>query len=258
MWDPTVYGRFSSERSRPFFDLVARVGAQAPRAVADLGCGSGELTLTLAERWPRTRLSGVDSSPEMIAKAMTHGGMASFTLGDLRDWRPGPDVDVLIANATLQWVPEHRELLSRWVRELVPGAWLAVQVPGSFDAPSHVKLRELARRYGIGDVTREAPVDDAAGYAALLLGTGATVDAWETTYLHFLPQADDHSDHPVLRWMEGTALQPVKAALDETAWQDFRADLARELSASYPAADGHVVFPFRRIFLVAQTAEVSG
>lgn len=254
MWDPTVYRRFGGERSRPFVDLVARVGAEAPRAVTDLGCGSGELTLTLAERWPRARLSGVDSSPEMIAKAVAHGGPATFTLGDVRDWRPEPDVDVLVTNATLQWVPEHRELLARWARELPPGAWLAVQVPGSFGAPSHVTLRELARRYGIGDLTREAPVDDAAGYAALLLGAGATVDAWETIYLHLLPQAGDGGDHPVLRWMEGTALRPVKAALDENAWQDFRANLARELAAAYPAAGGHVLFPFRRIFVVARTA----
>lgn len=253
MWDPAVYRRFGGERSRPFFDLVARVGAQAPRAVTDLGCGSGELTLTLAERWPRARLSGVDSSPEMIAKAVAHGGLDTFALGDVRDWRPEPDVDVLVTNATLQWVPEHRELLARWIRELAPGAWLAVQVPGSFGAPSHVTLRDLARRYGIGDATREAPVDDAAGYAALLLGAGAVVDAWETTYLHLLPEADGPGDHPVLRWMEGTALRPVKAALGENAWQDFRADLARELAAAYPAAGGHVVFPFRRIFAVART-----
>jgi trans-aconitate 2-methyltransferase len=254
MWDPAVYRRFGSERSRPFFELIARVGAEAPRAVTDLGCGSGELTLALAERWPRTRLTGIDSSPEMIAKAVAHGGPATFTLGDVRDWRPEPDVDVLVTNAMLQWVPEHRELLSRWVRELVPGAWLAVQVPGSFGGPSHVSLRELARRYGIGNVIREAPVDDSAGYAALLHSAGATVDAWETTYVHLLPQAGDHTDHPVLRWMEGTALRPVKAALDENAWQDFRADLARKLAAAYPAANGHVVFPFRRVFVVARTA----
>ena len=254
MWDPTLYRRFGSERSRPFFDLIARVGAQTPRAVTDLGCGSGELTLTLAERWPGTRLSGIDSSPEMIAKAVAHRGPATFTLGDVRDWRPEPDMDVLVTNAMLQWVPEHRELLSRWVREMASGAWLAVQVPGSFGGPSHVTLRELARRYGISDVTREAPVDDAAGDAALLLGSGATVDAWETTYVHLLPQADDHSDDPVVRWLEGTALRPVKAALDENAWQDFRAELARELAAAYPAADGHVMFPFRRIFVVARTA----
>jgi trans-aconitate 2-methyltransferase len=252
MWDPTIYRRFGNERSRPYFDLVARVGAERPRAVTDLGCGPGELTLTLAERWPRAALTGIDSSPEMIAKARAHGGPAEFAIGDVRDWRPGPDVDVLITNATLQWVPEHRDLLARWARELPGGAWLAMQVPGNFDAPSHRLLREVAGRYGVGDVTREAPVDEPAGYAALLTAGGASVDAWETTYLHLLDA--DSGEHPVLRWMEGTALRPVKAALDENAWRDFRADLERELTVAYPVAGELVPFPFRRIFVVAQTA----
>ncbi|MBU2666650.1 methyltransferase domain-containing protein [Actinoplanes bogorensis] len=248
MWDPAVYRRFGSERSRPFFDLVNRVGAEKPRAVTDLGCGPGDLTLTLAERWPGARLTGLDSSPEMIDKANAHGGPAAFRVGDVREWHPGPDTDVLVTNATLQWVPEHRELLTRWARELPPGAWIAMQVPGNFGAPSHVLLREVGTRYGVGHVLREAPVGDPADYAALMNGA----DAWETTYLHLLPA--DGDDHPVLRWMEGTALRPVKAALDENAWQSFRADLARELSGAYPVTGAHVAFPFRRIFVVARTA----
>ena len=174
----------------------------------------------------------------------------------MRDWRPAPDTDVLVTNATLQWVPEHRDLLARWAADLPPGAWLAMQVPGNFGAPSHVLLREVGRRYGLGDVLREAPVDDPAGYAALLTGAGAAVDAWETTYLHLLPAGGP--GHPVLRWMEGTALRPVKAALDENAWQSFRADLTRELSGAYPVAGEHVAFPFRRIFVVARTAAQKG
>jgi len=253
MWDPGVYRRFGAERSRPFFDLVARVGAGQPRAVVDLGCGPGELTLSLAERWPGARLTGIDSSPEMIGKASAHGGPAEFRTGDVRDWRPGPDTDVLVTNATLQWVPEHRELLARWARELPAGAWLAMQVPGNFGAPSHVLLREVGKRYGVGDVLREAPVGDPAEYAALL--DGAEVDAWETTYLHLLPVQDEH---PVLRWMEGTALRPVKAALDDNAWQSFRADLARELTGAYPATGSYVAFPFRRVFVVARTASSGG
>ena len=252
MWDPVVYRRFGAERSRPFADLVARIGAQSPRAVTDLGCGPGELTLTLAERWPAARLSGVDSSPEMIEKATAHGGPARFSVGDVRDWHPEPDVDVLVTNATLQWVPGHRDLLTRWAAELPAGAWLAMQVPGNFDAPSHRALRAVGAGHGLGDLLREAPVDDTVGYAALLTAAGASVDAWETTYVHLL--ADDGPEHPVLRWMEGTALRPVKAALDDNAWQSFRAELAGELAAGYPATQGYVAFPFRRIFVVARTA----
>ena len=256
MWDPAVYRRFGAERSRPFFDLTGRIGAEQPRAVVDLGCGPGELTLTLADRWPEARVTGVDSSPEMIAKAVAHGGPARFEVGDVRAWTPGPDVEVLITNATLQWVEGHRDLLARWAVELPAGAWLAAQVPGNFDAPSHRLLRAVAARFGVGHVTREAPVDDPIGYASLLLAAGAQVDAWETTYLHLLPAGGD--EHPVLRWMEGTALRPVKAALDDNAWQAFRADLGRELAVAYPAAHGHVAFPFRRVFVVARTAVQRG
>ena len=254
MWDPGVYHRYGSERARPYFDLIAQVGADQPGTVADLGCGPGELTVTLAGRWPGATIVGVDSSAEMIARARSLGAPVDFRIGDVRDWTPGPDVGVVVTNATLQWVPEHRDLLTRWAAELPAGAWIAMQVPGNFDAPSHRALREVARSApfaaAVGEVVREAPVDDAAGYAALLTGVGARVDAWETTYVHLLP-ADD--GNPVLRWMEGTALRPVKAALDEDAWQRFRAELGEKLAAAYPVRGGLVPFAFRRVFLVAET-----
>ena len=255
MWDPTVYSRYGAERSRPFTDLVSRIGAARPRSVADLGCGSGELTTTLAERWPGARITGIDSSPEMIAEAARLGTGVEFRVGDLRDWRPGPDTDVLITNAALQWVPDHPRLLDRWARELPAGAFLAMQVPGNFDAPSHRALREVGRRppyaAALGDELRAGPVDDAAGYATRLTALGAEVDAWETTYVHLLPAA---GEHPVLRWMEGTALRPVRARLDDAAWLSFRAELGERLAAAYPVESGLVVFPFRRIFVVARTS----
>jgi trans-aconitate 2-methyltransferase len=179
-----------------------------------------------------------------------------FRLGDVRDWRPDGDTDVLVSNATLQWVPEHRDLLTAWAAALPAGAWLAVQVPGNFDAPSHRALRAVARSApfadAAGDVVRDAPVDDAAGYADLLVGAGAGVDAWETVYVHLLPAAGP--DHPVLRWMEGTALRPIRAALDEAGYDRFRAALTGRLAEAYPVRNGLVAFPFRRVFVVAQTS----
>ena len=249
-----MYRRFEAERSRPYDELVARIGAEEPRAVVDLGCGPGELTASLAHRWPGARITGIDSSPEMIAKARGRATAVDFEIGDARDWRPGPDVDVLITNATLQWVPEHRELLDRWVTALPPGAWLAMQVPGNFDAPSHRALRDLAREPAwaarTGDLARDEPVDDAVGYATRLVGLGAAVDAWETTYVHLLP--DDGDSHPVLRWMEGTALRPFRAVLDDADWAAFRGELTERLAVAYPSRHGMVAFPFRRIFVVAE------
>jgi trans-aconitate 2-methyltransferase len=244
MWDPGVYRRFGAERSRPFFDLVGRVGAENPRAVVDLGCGPGDLTRSLAGRWPGARVTGLDSSPEMIAKAAAEPGPAEFRLGDIAGWRPDPDTDVVVTNAALQWVPGHQEMLARWARELPSGAWLAMQVPGNFDSPGHRAARELAPA-GL----RADPVSDAAGYAEILTAAGAAVDARETTYLHLLPA--DGPEHPVLRWMEGTALRPVRAALDDTAWGVFRSELATRIIADHPVRHGLVAFPFRRIFVVA-------
>jgi trans-aconitate 2-methyltransferase len=256
MWDPAVYRRFGTERSRPFFDLTGQIGAEKPRAVVDLGCGPGDLTATLADRWPEARVTGLDSSPEMIERALALGVGVDFGVGDVRDWRPGPDTEVLITNATLQWVPGHRELLDRWAHELPAGAWLAMQVPGNFDAFSHRASREVAVRPAfagrLDGVLRDASVDDAAGYATRLSGFGAAVDAWETTYMHLLPASGD--EHPVLRWMEGTALRPVKAALDDAGYREYKRVLAERLATAYPVVHGLVPFPFRRIFVVARTA----
>jgi trans-aconitate 2-methyltransferase len=147
MWDPGQYRQFAGERARPFFELLARVGATDPGLVADLGCGPGELTAALASRWPGADVVGVDSSPEMIRAAEAGagaGGRLSFVLADLREWRPERAVDVIVSNAVLQWVPDHLAVLASWPGMLAAGGWLAFQVPGNFDQPSHEILRELA------------------------------------------------------------------------------------------------------------------
>ena len=252
MWNPDVYLAFADHRGRPFYDLLSRVGAESPRRVVDLGCGPGNLTVTLADRWPDAVIEAVDSSPEMVAAARERGLVAS--VGELEAWTPQPDTDVVLSNAALHWVPSHRELLVRWAGELPAGAWIAVQVPGNFDAPSHAAVRELASSPPWLDALGDTPfrvgrvTDSAAEYAALLADAGCAVDTWETTYVHELP-----GEHPVLNWITGTALTPVKAALDEAAWQRFRSELIPMLDERYPARpDGRTFFPFRRIFVVAQ------
>lgn len=258
LWDPGTYLRYGDERSRPFFDLVERIGADRPRAVVDLGCGPGTLTCTLADRWPHARVSGVDSSPEMIAQAVAQGSRVDYRVADVRDWQPAPDVDVVVSNAALQWVPGHEELLIRWANQLPAGAWLAVGVPANFDAPSHRALRAVASEPWwaphLASLQRDAPVRTAAGYAELLVSAGCAVDAWETSYLHLLT-ARPGADHPVLSWMEGTVLRPIHTALagDEGAWLAFRTELGRRLGEAYPVRDNLVYFPFQRVFFVART-----
>jgi trans-aconitate 2-methyltransferase len=252
MWDPAKYLAFGDHRARPFHDLVGRIAAEAPRRVVDLGCGPGNLTVTLGQRWPDATLEASDSSPEMVAAARERGIDAEVV--DVNHWKPRADTDVVVTNAVLQWVPGHAALLSRWARELPAGAWLAMQVPGNFSSPSHTTIREVAGRprwqRELEELALREPlaVLDPAGYADVLVEAGCEVDAWETTYLQRLSGPD-----PVLEWVTGTALRPIKAALDEDQWQEFRAELAVELHTAYPPrADGTTWFPFRRVFAVAQ------
>jgi trans-aconitate 2-methyltransferase len=252
MWDPGQYRRFADERARPFFDLVARIGTDAPRSVVDLGCGPGDLTVDLARRWPGAAILGIDSSAEMIAAARRGERRpgVSFTVADLRDWQPDAAVDVLLCNAVLQWVPGHLGLLPRWVSWLSGGGWLAFQLPGNFDQPPHAVLREMAASprwrplIGEAELTRQA--GDLTGYLDVLAGAGCQVDAWETTYLHIL-----HGEDPVVEWVKGTALRPVLAVLDDAETAEFLAEYRDRMRRAYPPRSFGTVLPFRRVFVVA-------
>ena len=249
-WDPGQYGAFSDERGRPFIDLVGRIAATAPRRVADLGCGDGRLTALLAARWPAATVEGLDSSPDMIAMAEP-GDRLSFRVGDVESWTPSPDTDVIVSNATLQWVPTHRELLASWARTLPSGGWLAFQVPGNFGSFSHTLIRSLAesQRWAsslLGILRHDDAVGTPEEYAGLLLSAGLVADVWETTYVHVLAGPD-----PVLEWVRGTALRPIMAALPPASYALFESELAEQLRTAYPATEYGTLFPFRRIFAVA-------
>jgi trans-aconitate 2-methyltransferase len=254
MWDPGQYLRYAGERARPFFDLIARVGATGPRHVADLGCGPGNLTAVLADRWPAAQIVGIDNSPEMITAAQAEArgrGALSFALGDIRDWRPGRELDVLVSNAALQWVPGHFEVVKRWPGMLAPGGWLAFQLPGNFDQPTHAILADLVAsdRWAplLPGVQLNRQARSPADYLDLLAAAGCSVDAWETTYLHVLPGPD-----PVVEWYRGTGLRPVLAALDPGQAERFVADYRQRVTRAYPAASYGTVLPFRRVFVVAR------
>jgi trans-aconitate 2-methyltransferase len=271
MWDATLYLRFGGERARPFFDLLARVGAEMPRYVVDMGCGPGNLTATLAQRWPSATVCGVDNSPQMIETARqlapaaslrsagasasgsvltSHAPGLSFMLDDIRHWEPQSLPDVIVSNAVLQWVPGHRELLVRWAGQLADDGWLAFQVPGNFDQPSHAILREMAAsarwRSLLRDVELNRQSADPADYAELLARAGCQVDVWETTYVHILAGSD-----PVLEWYKGTGLRPVLAVLDADQAADFLAEYGEKVRVAYPPGPFGTLLPFRRVFTVA-------
>jgi len=253
-WDPENYSRYADERSRPYDELVRRIGARRPERVADLGCGTGELTATLRRIWPTAEIVGVDSSPAMIARARTIKGIDDlrFLERDLSSWRPDHGTDVMISNAALQWVPEHRQLLPGLVERLSDDGWLAFQVPGNFDEPSHVLLRELADTAPYADHTSDLArpaAAEPADYLADLAALGCTVDAWETTYLHVLAGED-----PVFTWISATAARPILQALPEDLRETFVTEYKERLREAYPEQPYGTVLPFRRIFVVAHQA----
>lgn len=249
-WDPWQYDRYAGERGRPFFELTARIGADAPAVVVDLGCGAGALTETLAQRWPRALVRGIDPSPEMIGQAGRRRA-AEFSVGSAEQFS-AVGVDVLVSNAALQWVPTHRELIGRWATELNPGGWLAFQVPANFGAPSHLLMRELAespqwgaRLAGVlrGPDSTASPEE----YLELLSAAEMEVDAWRTEYLHVL-QGED----PVLEWVRGTGLRPVLAALSPPEAEAFTGQYAAALRAAYPRRAYGTPFAFARTFVVGR------
>ena len=252
MWNPDVYLTYADHRGRPYYELLSRVRADDPRRIVDLGCGPGNLTETLTARWPGAAIEAWDSSPEMVAAASERG--LDARVGDVRDWAPAADTDIVVSNATLHWIPEHADLVLRWAQQLAPGSWIAFQVPGNFDAPSHQAVRDLVSSPRWSDLLRDYPFEkaevtrSAVGYADLLTDAGCAVDAWETIYVHELT-----GENPVFEWIHGTALRPVRACLSEEHWVQFRNELIPMLDSAYPArADGTTFFPFRRIFVVAQ------
>lgn len=251
-WDPDRYLTYADERGRPFVELVARIDTDRPRRVVDLGCGPGTLTGLLVDRWPEAAVAGIDSSEEMITRAREREPRVRFEVADLRAWLAEADpVDVLVSNATLQWVPGHLDLLPALAEAVAPDGWLAFQVPGNFGEPSHTIRTELAAEPAYAAHTRDVAVPashDPADYLESLSALGCAVDAWETTYLHVLTGED-----PVFAWVSGTGARPTLQALPDGVREDFEAEFKARLRTAYPAGPtGTVVLPFRRVFVVAR------
>lgn len=249
-WSASQYLKFESERSRPCAELLARVPGPVRRAV-DLGCGPGNSTELVLARWPRARVTALDSSPDMVAAARARLPGVEVVEADLVTWDdPGP-FDLVLANAVLQWVPDHARLIPALVARLAPGGSLAVQVPDNLDEPSHRLMREVAadRRWAgrIGDAAAlRTPRQPAEWYARLLDGR-ARLDLWRTTYFHRLAGAAG-----IVEWLKGTGLRPFLEPLAPDERAAFLAAYQARLAQAYPALpDGSVLLPFPRLFIVA-------
>lgn len=249
-WDPDRYRRYAGHRFRPGLDLIARIPPIDPTTIVDLGCGTGDLTAALAERWPEARVTGLDTSAEMLARARAAHPAIDWIEADIGHWSPAAPVDLIYTNAALHWLGGHDTLFDRLIGHLAPGGVLACQMPRNFAAPSHALMREVAAdsRWAGRIALLGEPVDSPEVYWDRLHGRVAHLDIWQTEYLQELA-----GDDPVLDWVRSTALRPVLAALEGNELDAFLAAYGAKLRVAYPKrADGVTLFPFNRLFIVAQ------
>ena len=256
-WDPAQYHRFADHRLRPALELLDRVPFVDASLVFDLGCGSGNVTRIIAERFAAARVAGVEISDEMRAKAAETPSRIEWIQADIAEWAPRQAPEFIYSNAALHWVDDHATLFPRLFGFLAPGGCLAAQMPLSFPMPSHRLMRDTLAHGGVngarlGDEALSAAVArkwvlDAAEYYDLLAPEASTVDVWETEYVQRL-----EGDDPVFEWVRATGLRPVLNGLRGVERERFIEVYRARLRQAYPRrADGHTLYPFRRLFMVA-------
>jgi trans-aconitate 2-methyltransferase len=251
-WNPALYSRFEDERTRPARELLARVALEAPRLAYDLGCGPGNSTELLTDRWPGAQVIGTDNSEAMLASARKRLPGVAFEFSDIATWRPGRAPDLIYANASLQWVLAHENVFPRLFDALAPGGVLAVQMPDNLDEPSHRLMREVASqpRYAevIGDASAvRSRILPASGYYDLLAPKASNVDVWRTEYQHRM-----ESPASIVEWLRATGLKSFVDPLPAQLRTSFLADYEQRIAQAYPArADGNRLLAFPRLFIVA-------
>ena len=255
-WNTDQYLKFGDERTRAARELLARVPDVAAHTVVDLGCGPANSTALLCSRFPNARVIGVDSSKEMLTRARQDLPAVTWVEADLREYKPDGPVDVLYANAVMQWVPDHARLFPELLERVRPGGVLAVQVPRNFEEPSHRLMREtdpdgspvsVAWRDRLANVRALTPVESPEFYYDLLAPRATSVDVWQTTYHHVMSSAE-----AIVEWVKGTGLRPYLDALPEAERSIYLERYTARIAEAYPArSDGKHLFRFPRLFVVA-------
>jgi trans-aconitate 2-methyltransferase len=253
-WSPTSYLRFQDERTRAARDLLAQVRSESPRRVVDLGCGPGNSTELLALRFPQAELIGLDNSPAMLAEARRRLPRVRFELADAGDWTPDPAVDLVFANALYQWIPRHLEQLPRVLGALKPGATLAAQMPDNLAEPTHRLMSEVASagpwNARLTGMARD-PLPPVRVYDETLRPWAARLELWRTTYHHRLADAA-----AIVDFVRSTGLRPFLEPLAAGERDEFLSRYTARIAAAYPPlADGSVLLPFPRLFVIAERGD---
>ncbi len=249
-WSAQQYSRFEAERTRPVRDLVAAIPNADAKVAVDLGCGPGNSTEVLAQRYPQALVTGLDSDQDMIDAARKRSPQTTFELADIEKWTPATKCDVILANASLQWLPAHQTLYPRLVDCLAPGGTLAIQTPDNLQEPAHVLAQEVAadarwngKLHQVRLHNRHTP----QWYYGLLQPHCQQIDVWRTTYFHPLEDAQ-----AVVEWFKGSALRPFLAKLDDNEKTVFLTMYRQRIEQAYPALpSGTVLLPFPRLFILA-------
>lgn len=246
-WNPSLYLQFASERTRPAAELLSRVAKPSARYVADLGCGPGNSTELLRDAWPDAVITGVDNSPAMLDQARTALPDCQFVEADISRWQPSRPLDVLYANASLQWITDHEQLFPHLASLLAAGGVLAAQMPDNWQEPSHTLMRQVNAEMGYAPRGRR-PLPTVQTYCDLLNGAGCEVDIWRTTYYH--PMA---SHRAIVEWLSATGLRPYVQHLDEEARQAFLQRYEALLAEHYPRQqNGQILLAFPRLFIIGR------
>jgi trans-aconitate 2-methyltransferase len=256
-WNPDLYRRYEDERTRPARELLARVPLGQASRVVDLGCGPGNSTELLVQRFAGAQIVGTDNSEVMLASARQRLPGVRFELSDIANWAPdaawGGAPDLIYANAALQWVPDHATLISRLFAALAPGGVLAIQMPDNQQEPTHRLMREVAAQApwaaSIGDADGlRTELLDIGGYYDLLAPQAARIDVWHTIYQHPMT-----SPAAIVEWLRGTGLRPFVDRLSPALQASYLAEYERRVAQAYaPRADARWLLAFPRMFIVAQ------
>ncbi|AVA24371.1 trans-aconitate 2-methyltransferase [Rhizobium sp. NXC24] len=252
-WSPDQYLKFEDQRTRPAIDLLGRVVANIVESVTDIGCGPGNSTELLIDRFGSAAIAGMDSSPKMVEAAKKRLPDCDFQLGDIAQWQPKVPQDLLFANAVLQWVPNHHELFPKLLSFLKPGGTLALQMPDNLDEPTHVGMRTVAGDKRWSDALKDADGErtsilSVSDYWSILKPHASSVDVWRTTYYHPLRGLNG-----IVEWFKGTGLLPYLSRLNEAQQAEYLASYEEELSKHYTVMDDDtMLLPFPRLFIVVR------